>query len=400
MQLHAQLPAIDRLSLAQKRVLIRVDFNVPLTSGQQISDDTRIRAALPTIQHAIRQGAKVILASHLGRPKGKVKPKLSLKPAAERLQELLGSAVTRAADCVGTGVQQHVRQLAAGAVLILENLRFHAEEEANDPTFSQDLSALADVYINDAFGSSHRSHASVVGVVQYFEEQAVGFLMRKEIHALSSLLSSPEHPFVAILGGAKVSDKIGLIRSLLARADHIIIGGAMAYTLLQAQGIQIGRSLVEQEKVEEAKAMLALAANRGVAIHLPQDHVIVTGLKTNVPSSITSGVDVPRDSLGVDIGPQTARAFRTVIQSARTVLWNGPMGIFEQPPFDQGTRSVAEAVAAVPACYSVAGGGDTVAALTQTHLADQISHISTGGGATLQFLESGDLPGLAALRAA
>ena len=333
-------------------------------------------------------------------PKGRSNRKLSLKPAAERLQELLGSAVTRAADCVGTGVQQHVRQLAAGAVLILENLRFHAEEEANDPTFSQDLSALADVYINDAFGSSHRSHASVVGVVQYFEEQAVGFLMRKEIHALSSLLSSPEHPFVAILGGAKVSDKIGLIRSLLARADHIIIGGAMAYTLLQAQGIQIGRSLVEQEKVEEAKAMLALAANRGVAIHLPQDHVIVTGLKTNVPSSITSGVDVPRDSLGVDIGPQTARAFRTVIQSARTVLWNGPMGIFEQPPFDQGTRSVAEAVAAVPACYSVAGGGDTVAALTQTHLADQISHISTGGGATLQFLESGDLPGLAALRAA
>ncbi len=400
MQLQAQLQVIDQLSLAQKRVLIRVDFNVPLTSGQQVSDDTRIRAALPTIQHAIRQGAKVILASHLGRPKGKVKPELSLKPAAERLQELLGSAVTLAPDCVGTGVQQHVRQLAAGAVLILENLRFHPEEEANDPTFSQELSALADVYINDAFGSSHRSHASVVGVVQYFEEKAVGFLMRKELHALSSLLSSPEHPFVAILGGAKVSDKIGLIRSLLARADHIIIGGAMAYTLLQAQGIQIGRSLVEQEKVEEAKAILALAANQGVAIHLPQDHVIVTELKTNVPSSTTSGVDIPRDSLGVDIGPQTAHAFRTVIQSARTVLWNGPMGIFEQPPFDQGTRSVAEAVAAVPACYSVAGGGDTVAALTQAHLADRISHISTGGGATLQFLESGDLPGLAALRAA
>lgn len=399
MQLQTQLQAIDHLSLTQKRVLIRVDFNVPLTSRQQVSDDTRIREALPTIQHAIQQGAKIILASHLGRPKGNVKPELSLKPAAERLQELLGSAVTLAPDCVGIGVQQHVRQLTAGAVLILENLRFHAEEEANDPTFSQELSALADVYINDAFGSSHRPHASVVGVVQYFEEKAVGFLMRKEIHALSSLLSSPEHPFVAILGGAKVSDKIGLIRSLLSRADHIIIGGAMAYTLLQAQGIQIGRSLVEQEKVEEAKAMLALAANKGVAIHLPQDHVIVAELKTDIPSSITSGVDVPRDSLGVDIGPQSARAFRTVIQSARTVLWNGPMGIFEQPPFDQGTRSVAEAVAAVSSCYSVAGGGDTVAALTQANLADQISHISTGGGATLEFLESGDLPGLAALHA-
>ena len=394
-----ELQTIDQLSLAQKRVLIRVDFNVPLTSRQQVSDDTRIREALPTIQHAIRQGAKVILASHLGRAKGHVKPELSLKPVAERLQELLGSAVTLAPDCVGIGVQQHVRQLTAGAVLILENLRFHAEEEANDPTFSQELSALADVYINDAFGSSHRSHASMVGVVQHFEDKGVGFLMRKEIHALSSLLFSPEHPFVAILGGAKVSDKIGLIRSLLSHADHIIIGGAMAYTLLKAQGIHIGRSLVEQEKVEEAKAILSLAANQDVAIHLPRDHVIIAELKTNVPSSVTSGVDVPSDCLGVDIGPRTADAFRTVVQSARTVLWNGPMGIFEQPPFDQGTRSVAKAVAAVPACYSVAGGGDTVAALTQANLANQISHISTGGGATLEFLESGDLPGLAALRA-
>jgi phosphoglycerate kinase len=290
-----------------------------------------------------------------------------------------------------------VATLANGGVLLLENLRFHAEEEKNDDTFSQALASLADVYINDAFGSSHRAHASVVGMVQYFTHKGVGFLMQKEVTALSRLLEYPEHPFVAILGGAKVSDKIGLIGSLLSRVDTLIIGGAMAYTLLQAQGIRTGKSLVEPDRIDEVKATLSNAGKQGVNILVPQDHVIAAELKIGASSTTTIGPDIPDDRLGVDIGPQSIATFRAAIRSARTILWNGPMGVFEIPPFDQGTRALAETVAAT-ACFSVAGGGDTVAALTQAGLAAKISHISTGGGASLEFVEAGDLPGLAALR--
>lgn len=392
------LKTIDQLPLAHKRVLIRVDFNVPLTPAQKVGDATRIREALPTIQHALAQGATVLLASHLGRPRGTVKPTLSLKPVAARLQELLGRPVSLAPDCVGPTVERQIDQLPTGAVVVLENLRFHPEEEANDPAFSHALADLADVYVNDAFGSSHRSHASVVGVVQHFEDRGVGFLVRREIDALSSLLSAPHRPFVVILGGAKVSDKIGLIHSLLPRADDIIVGGAMAYTLLRAQGVRTGRSLVEPEKIDEAKNLLQAAREQRVPIHLPQDHIVAAELTAGAASTATAEANIPDTQLGVDIGPHSIAAFQAVVQSARTVLWNGPMGVFEMSPYDRGTRAIAEAVASLSSCFSVAGGGDTVAALSQANLADRISHISTGGGASLTFLESGDLPGLAALR--
>ena len=393
-----ELKTVDQLPLAHKRVLIRVDFNVPLTPEQKVGDATRIREALPTIQHALAQGATILLASHLGRPRGTVKPALSLKPVVALLQELLGRPVSLAPDCVGPMVERQIDQLPAGAVVVLENLRFHSEEEANDPVFSRALADLADVYVNDAFGSSHRSHASVVGVVQHFEDKGIGFLVRREVEALSSLLSAPDRPFVAILGGAKVSDKIGLIHSLLPRADAIIIGGAMAYTLLRAQGLRTGRSLVEPEKFDEAKSLLQEAQKQAVTIHLPQDHIVTAELTAGAASTATAGADIPDTQLGVDIGPRSIAAFQTVVQSARTILWNGPMGVFEMSPYDRGTRSMAEAVASLSSCFSVAGGGDTVAALSQAGLADRISHISTGGGASLAFLESGDLPGLATLR--
>ncbi len=388
---------IDQLPLSGKHVFLRVDFNVPLSKNGTVSDDTRIREALPTIRYAVAQGAKVLLASHLGRPQGKVDPAFSLKPAAERLGTLLGSPVKLAPDCIGSVVQERVASLSAGEVLVLENLRFHAEEEKNESGFARALASLADVYVNDAFGSSHRAHASVVGMVQHFASKGIGFLMRKEIDALSRLLANPEKPFVAILGGAKVSDKIGLIRSLLSRANPIIIGGAMAYTLQKAQGIATGKSLVEADRVGEVTAMLAEADRRGVTILLPQDHVVAAALQAGVPSSTTPGREIPSDQLGVDIGPQSIQAFRAAVQSAHTILWNGPMGVFEISPFDRGTRALAEAVAATSS-FSVAGGGDTVAAITQAGLAEKISHISTGGGASLEFLEAGDLPGLAALR--
>lgn len=392
-----EFTTIEQLPLQGKRVFIRVDFNVPLNKAGEVTDDTRIREALPTIRYAREHGAKVLLASHLGRPKGKVDSAFSLKPAAARLAALLGMAVPLASDCIGPAAETAVKHLANGEVLVLENLRFHAEEEKNDAGFARALAALADVYVNDAFGSSHRTHASVVGMVPYCAHKGVGYLMQKEIAALSRLLQSPERPFVAILGGAKVSDKIGLIGSLLSRANTIIIGGAMAYTVLQAQGVTTGKSLVEPDRIEEVQHVLTKAKAQGVSILVPQDHAIAAQLQAGVASSTTSDASIPADQLGVDIGPRTIEAFCAALRSARTILWNGPMGVFEMSPFDRGTRAIAETVASTP-CFSVAGGGDTVAALTQAGLADKVSHLSTGGGASLEFLEAGDLPGLAALR--
>lgn len=394
------IPTINQLDLAHKRVLMRVDFNVPLGPQREVADATRIRAALPSIRYAVEHDAKLVLASHLGRPKGAVEPRLSLEPAARTLETLLGRPVALAGDCIGPAVRQQVATLSDGGVLLLENLRFHAEEEANDAGFGRELAEMADVYVNDAFGAAHRAHASVVGAVAYFrgpaKQRGVGLLMRKELDALSALLGAPKKPFVAILGGAKVSDKIGLIRNLLPRADEVIVGGGMAYTLLQVRGVGIGKSLVEPNSIEEATRLLADARSRGVGVHLPQDHVVTAALTSGVSSETTA--DISDDRLGVDIGPRTVARFREVLQSAKTVLWNGPMGVFEMAPFDRGTREVAQAVASLKDCFSVAGGGDTVAALTQADLAGRISHISTGGGAALEFLESGDLPGLVALR--
>jgi phosphoglycerate kinase len=387
---------IDLLPIADKRVFIRVDFNVPLTVNSEISDDTRIREALPTIRYAYQKGAKVILASHLGRPKGKADASLSLKPVAERLGELLRTPVLLGRDCIGPEVKAQIERLSSGEVILLENLRFHREEEKNDPEFAGALAELAQIYINDAFGSSHRAHASVVGMVSHFKYKGIGFLMHKEIAALSRLREAPTQPFVVILGGAKVSDKLGLIRGLLSSVDTMIIGGAMAYTLQLAQGVSVGKSLVEAEKLNEVKELLNETSRRGVDLLLPEDHVVVPVMQPEGLYVTTPGREIPEDKVGVDIGAQTIKSFASAIRSARTIFWNGPMGIFERPPFDRGTKALAEAVAGVKA-FTVAGGGDTVAALQQIGLADKLSHISTGGGASLEFLESGDLPGIAAL---
>jgi len=392
-----QFVTMDRLTLSGKRVFIRVDFNVPVTETREVADDTRIREALPSIRYASEHGAKVLLASHLGRPKGKADPALSLKPVAVRLAKLVGKEVSLAPDCVGPAAEEQVRRLSGGEILLLENLRFHGEEEKNDAAFARALAALADVYVNDAFGSSHRSHASVVGMVSHFDQKGVGFLMQKEILALGQLLENPEKPFVVLLGGTKVSDKVGLIRGLLSRAGTIAIGGAMAYTLQLAQGVAVGKSRVESDRIDELRKMLEEAAAKEVEILLPQDHVVVAELQPGVPSWTTPGREIPKDRLGADIGPKTVEEFSSVFRKARTVFWNGPMGVFEIPPFDRGTRAIAEGIAST-GCFSVAGGGDTVSAIAQAGLTDRFSHISTGGGASLEFLENGDLPGLAALR--
>ncbi|HZD39778.1 MAG TPA: phosphoglycerate kinase [Terriglobales bacterium] len=388
---------IDRLPVANKSVFIRVDFNVPLTKTSEVSDDTRIREALPTIRYAVEKKAKVILASHLGRPKGKVDAKLSLKPVAKRLEEILGKPILLAPDCIGPSVKEQISRLSNGDVVLLENLRFHIEEEKNEPGFARALAELAEVYVNDAFGSSHRAHASVVGMVPHFDKKGIGFLMQKEIEALSRLSANPDKPFVVVLGGAKVSDKIGLIRGLLSRASAIAVGGAMAYTVQLAKGTPTGKSIVEDDKVEEVIKLLEEAERRDVKILLPKDHIVVAELKSGASSSVTSGPEIPDGKVGVDIGPQTVEFFSSKIRPARTIFWNGPMGVFEIPPFDRGTRAIAETVVQAQA-FSVAGGGDTVSALKQTGLADKVSHISTGGGASLEFLEAGDLPGIAVLR--
>jgi phosphoglycerate kinase len=382
--------SIRDLDLKGKTVFIRVDFNVPLAQGgNEITSDKRIKASLPTIRYAIEQGAGVILASHLGRPKGKANPEMSLKPVAERLSQLLGMPVTMGPDCIGPDVQSLRPQ--PGGILLLENLRFHAEEEKNYPEFSKQLASMCDLYVNDAFGSAHRAHASTVGMIAYVPKAAAGLLMEKELEYLTKVTKDPAWPCVAILGGAKVSDKIEVIENLMKFVDKLLIGGAMAYTFLRAQGQPAGKSLVEEDKIALAKDLLARIEGK---LMLPVDHVVADEFKQGATHHVVE--QIPDDKIAVDIGPKTVEQYRAVIANARTIIWNGPMGVFEMPPFDAGTVGIARAVAESGA-VSLVGGGDSEKAVKSAGVADRISHISTGGGASLEFLSGIELPGVAAL---
>jgi phosphoglycerate kinase len=385
---------IDELDLAGRRVFIRADLNAPL-EADQVADDTRLRAVVPTIQHALKAGAAVVLASHLGRPKGKPAPELSLRPVAERLEALLGQPVALAPDCVGPETLARARALRPGEVLLLENLRFHPEEEANDDAFARELAALADCYVDDAFAAAHRAHASIAAITRHLQPAAAGLLMRRELTALARILEAPARPLVAVLGGAKVSDKLALVEHLIERVDALLIGGGMAFTFLRALGHDVGRSLVEPERVETARRALAAARRRGVSLVLPVDALVADGPGGAAGPAV--GVrEIPADQMGLDIGPRTVERFAAVLATARTIVWNGPMGVFEKPAFAGGTVALARAVAAAPA-FSVIGGGDTIAAVAQAGVTDRIGYVSTAGGAFLEYLEGRTLPGVAAL---
>jgi phosphoglycerate kinase len=390
---------IEELPIEGRRVFLRLDLNVPLrkgTSPAEVSDDTRIRASLPTIEHCVSRGARLVLASHLGRPKGKPTPELSLEPVASRLAELLKCEIRLTDEPVGDGARKVVSDLREGQIALLENLRFDEGEEANKPSFAEELASYADVYVNDAFGTAHRAHASTAGMIKHFAERGAGFVMHKEIEALSKLLHDPAKPYVAIIGGAKVSDKIDVLGALLSRVQTILIGGAMANTFLLAKGHKMGKSLVEDSKVALARNFLRKASEKRVMIKLPTDLVVAEGLDAD-SGMVVDVKSVPANMMALDIGPDTTRSYATEAQDARTVFWNGPMGVFEKPAFADGTMAVAAAVAANEIGYTVVGGGDSAAAVHKAGIADRIRHVSTGGGAALEFIQGIKLPGIAAL---
>ena len=386
---------IEDIDVKGKKVLVRCDFNVPLDENKHITDENRLVGALPTIQYLIKQGAKVILCSHLGRPKGEFNEKYSLKPVAARLSELLGQEVKMASDVIGDSAKALTADMKDGEVVLLENVRFHKEEEKNDPEFAKKLADLAEIYVNDAFGTAHRAHASTAGVAAYLPA-VCGYLIQKEIEIMGGALSNPQRPFVAILGGAKVSDKIGVIENLLDKVDYLIIGGGMAYTFLKAKGYGIGTSICEDEKLDLARSLMEKAQQKGVELLLPVENVVAPEFKADAPATVVPSENIPDDQMGMDIGPKTVELFSEVIKKAKTVIWNGPMGVFEFPAFAEGTKAIAKAVAESGA-ITIIGGGDSAAAVEQLGYADKMTHISTGGGASLEFLEGIELPGIAAL---
>ncbi len=394
--MHITKKTIDQVDLHGKRVMIRVDFNVPLDDSLQITDDSRIRAALPTINHVVDEGGSVILCSHLGRPNGKPCPALSLAPVAKRLRRFLGKDVIFSPDCVGPKVKNLVSQLKPGDVLLLENLRFHPGEEENDDQFASELASLGDVYINDAFGAAHRFHASMAGVTKFIKTSAAGYLMKREVEYLEGAVENPIRPFVAILGGAKVSGKIGVIENLGKKVDKVIIGGGMAFTFIKAMGMEIGRSLVEDDMLDFAKGIQQHAVERGVKFYLPVDCVVAASLDPGAETKIVTTQEIPEGWYGLDIGPASVKLFSEAVQNAKTILWNGPMGMFERDAFARGTQAMAHAVANAYA-LTIVGGGDTALAVHRAGETDSMSFISTGGGAALQLLERGEMPGLAAL---
>lgn len=377
-----------------QRVFVRVDFNVPMADGA-ITDETRIRAAIPTIEYLVEQGAKVILASHLGRPKGEVKEDMRLTAVGIRLAELMGKPVTKLDESIGQAVEEAVANMQDGDILLLENVRFHAGEEKNDPTLAQQFAQLADIYVNDAFGAAHRAHASTEGIAKHIPAVS-GFLMQKELDVLGKALSNPEHPFTAIIGGAKVKDKIGVIESLLEKVNHLIIGGGLSFTFIKAQGHDIGKSLLEEDKIELAKSFIEKAKAKGVQLHMPVDAVVANEFSQDAETQIVDVDAIPADWMGLDIGPKTAANYAEVIKNSKLIIWNGPMGVFEMDKFANGTKTVADAMATT-AGYTVIGGGDSAAAVEKFEVADKMDHISTGGGASLELMEGKELPGIVAL---